>query len=93
MEIKISYDEALKNFPEKVKEVICKVEASKSKLKNINPESWQWRISWAVRCGKVIGFDDLINAIKSQKKEKCWQKFFNKIIESKDALKWESEMK
>lgn len=90
MEINLSYENALKMWPEKVKEVLDKQKNSKSKNKNLLPNELNWKLSYAERIN-CLSFTDLLSG-KQEKEEPRVNRIMVTLVAYKNNSRFESEV-
>ena len=63
MYMPITYQHAVDNYPEQVKEVMAKLRKGKSKEKNAEPNQLKWQYDWWVSCGRAMSFSEVVEGI------------------------------
>lgn len=86
MDIKITYEEAMKHHRDLVDILIGKIQASKAKDKTVPAKDWEWYYSYGVTV-KGMSFGEMMNDVfnrqnKEQEEEKSTQEVINEQLKS-----------
>lgn len=60
MRLEITYEQALREYPKEVDEIIRKIRKGRSKHKNAAPETLTWEFNWGVRID-ACSFEDILS--------------------------------
>lgn len=88
MEVSIPYDEAIKRYPEQVKEIVSSINKGKSKIAGTDPATWQWKISYYLT-GKLMSIQEVDKQIAAniaktpEQREQEWQALMNRTAKER----------